>query len=80
LLLFFSQSSFYCVSCALLLLLLLGVSGQSADIWLLDRALRWHFMAPTFINYYCQMMIHIGLPQWQFAFTDVGLTPQATVT
>jgi len=59
---------------------LAGVTGESADIWLLDRALRWHYMAPTFINYYCQMMIHIGLPQWQFAFTDVGLMPQAKVT
>jgi len=57
-----------------------GVNGQSADIWLLDRALRWHYLAPTFVHYYCQMMIHIGLPQWQFAFTDVGLMPQAKVT
>jgi len=57
-----------------------GVTAQSADIWLLDRALRWHYMAPTFVNYYCQMMIHIGLPQWQLAFTDIGLMPQAKVT
>jgi len=57
-----------------------GVTGQSADIWLLDRALRWHYMAPTFVNYYCQMMIHVGLPQWQLTFTDIGLLPQAKVT
>jgi len=57
-----------------------GLTGQSADIWLLDRALRWHYMAPTFVNYYCQMMIHVGLPQWQLTFTDFGLLPQAKVT
>jgi len=66
--------------CFINALLCVGVTGQSADIWLLDRALRWHYMAPTFVNYYRQMMIHIGLPQWQLAFTDVGLMPQAKVT
>jgi len=58
---------------------LIGAIGQSADIWLLDRALRWHYLAPTFVNYYRQMMIHVGLPQWQFAFTDIGLMPQTKV-
>jgi len=60
-------------------LLTAGLVAQVAEIWLLDRALRWHFLSGDFKQYYCQMMIHVGLPQWQLAFTDLGLLPQAKV-
>ncbi|XP_072037495.1 tubulin polyglutamylase complex subunit 2-like [Amphiura filiformis] len=47
------------------------------EVWFLDRALRWHFLAPTFTHYFRLMLMHLGLPQWQYVFTDIGLTPQA---
>ncbi|XP_022109629.1 tubulin polyglutamylase complex subunit 2-like [Acanthaster planci] len=54
-----------------------GTPAQHPEIWLLDRALRWHFLARTFSQYFRMMLTHLGLPQWQHAFTDIGLSPQA---
>jgi len=53
-----------------------GIPAQDPKIWFLDRALRWHFMAESFTHYFRLMLMHIGLPQWQYAFTDIGLSPQ----
>ena len=33
-------------------------------------------MAESFTHYFRLMLMHIGLPQWQYAFTDIGLSPQ----
>ncbi|KAK2154245.1 hypothetical protein LSH36_273g02001 [Paralvinella palmiformis] len=54
-----------------------GIAAQKAEIWFLDRALRWHFLADNFANYYRLMLVHLGLPQWQYIFTDIGISPQA---
>ncbi|XP_071794943.1 tubulin polyglutamylase complex subunit 2-like [Asterias amurensis] len=54
-----------------------GSPAQHPKIWLLDRALRWHYLASTFSQYFRMMLMHLGLPQWQYAYTDIGLTPQA---
>ncbi|XP_038072481.1 tubulin polyglutamylase complex subunit 2-like isoform X1 [Patiria miniata] len=54
-----------------------GSPAQHPEVWLLDRALRWHFLAHTFSQYFRMMLMHLGLPQWQLAYTDVGLSPQA---
>ena len=70
---FFSQIIFFC------LVFFLGNPAQHPKIWLLDRALRWHFLASTFSQYFRMMLMHLGLPQWQYAYTDIGLTPQAKV-
>ncbi|XP_014771609.1 tubulin polyglutamylase complex subunit 2 [Octopus bimaculoides] len=51
-------------------------SGCS-EIWFLDRSLRWHFLVATFTTYYRLMLLHLGLPQWQYIFTDIGLSMQA---
>lgn len=61
------------------LLTLLGRPAEDAEIWFLDTALRWHFLSSTFAQYFRLMMVHLGLPQWQYAFTDVGLSPSARV-
>ncbi|XP_071097084.1 tubulin polyglutamylase complex subunit 2-like isoform X1 [Haliotis cracherodii] len=53
------------------------VSEPTVEIWFLDRALRWHFLAASFLEYYRLMLMHLGLPQWQYAFTDIGLSAQA---
>ncbi|CAG5128826.1 unnamed protein product, partial [Candidula unifasciata] len=46
-------------------------------IWFLDRSLRWHYICDTFLAYYRLMLMHLGLPHWQLAFTDIGLPPYA---
>ena len=54
-------------------------SEQNTDpkIWFLDRAVRWHFLATSFMEYFRLMVMHLGLPQWQYAFTDIGLSPMS---
>ncbi|KAM4706722.1 tubulin polyglutamylase complex subunit 2 [Discoglossus pictus] len=54
-----------------------GVTMMGPEIWFLDRALYWHFLAHNFTSYYRLMICHLGLPQWQYAFTSYGLSPQA---
>lgn len=54
-----------------------GIPAQNADVWFLDRSLRWHFLAESFLFYYRMMLVHLGLPQWQYAFTDIGLSYSA---
>lgn len=56
-----------------------GVVSSCAEIWFLDRALYWHFLTDTFTGYYRLMLIHLGLPQWQYALTKYGISPQAKV-
>nr|KAF6331232.1 tubulin polyglutamylase complex subunit 2 [Myotis myotis] len=51
--------------------------AQDTEIWFLDRALYWHFLTDTFTAYYRLLLTHLGLPQWQYAFTSYGISPQA---
>lgn len=51
--------------------------AQHSEIWFLDRALYWHFLTDTFTAYYRLLITHLGLPQWQYAFTSYGISPQA---
>lgn len=53
--------------------------AQDTEIWFLDRALYWHFLTDTFTAYYRLLITHLGLPQWQYAFTSYGISPQAKV-
>lgn len=56
-----------------------GVVAQQSEVWFLDRSLRWHFLTSTFTSYYRLMITHLGLPEWQYAFTPYGPSPQAKV-
>jgi len=49
----------------------------SSGVWLLDRAFEWHPLATDFTCYFRIMLVHLGLPLWQFRFTPMGLTPWA---
>lgn len=60
--------------------LFLGCSNMKTEIWFLDRSLRWHFLVPTFTSYYRLMLLYLGLPQWQYIFTDIGLSMQVKVS
>ncbi|XP_005296261.2 tubulin polyglutamylase complex subunit 2 isoform X2 [Chrysemys picta bellii] len=53
------------------------VVTPDTEIWFLDRALYWHFLTETFTAYYRLLITHLGLPQWQYAFTSYGISPQA---
>uniref|UniRef100_A0A5F8GN52 Tubulin polyglutamylase complex subunit 2-like n=1 Tax=Monodelphis domestica TaxID=13616 RepID=A0A5F8GN52_MONDO len=53
--------------------------AKESKIWFLDRALYWHFLTDNFTSYYRLLITHMGLPQWQYAFTNYGVSPQAKV-
>ncbi|XP_062574539.1 tubulin polyglutamylase complex subunit 2-like isoform X4 [Saccostrea cucullata] len=54
-----------------------GGNEPKVEIWFLDRALRWHFLTDSFIAYYRLLLMHLGLPQWQYRLNDKGLSQQA---
>jgi len=54
-----------------------GFTTSRPEIWFLDRSLQWWYLSDNFINYFRMMMIHLGLPNWQYLFTDHGLSPEA---
>ena len=56
------------------------MSTPTPQVWYLDRAYDWHFLAPNFGAYFRMMLVHLGLPQWQLLFTPAGPTPRAKVS
>lgn len=56
-----------------------GLVPPTPQVWYLDRAFEWHFLAPNFTTYFRMMLVHLGLPQWQALFTNFGPTPWAKV-
>lgn len=50
-------------------------STNEPEIWFQDLSCHWHFIAKTFTQYFRLMVVHLGLPNWHYAFTDVGLDP-----
>ncbi len=61
-------------------LIRLDLTPPTPQVWYLDRAYDWHFLAPTFTAYFRMMLVHLGLPQWQALFTPFGPTPWAKVS
>ena len=49
--------------------------GNGPQIWYQDNSERWFFIANTFMDYFRLMVTHLGLPDWQSSYTDVGLDP-----
>ena len=45
------------------------------QIWFQDHSCQWFFIANTFTDYFRLMIMHLGLPNWHYAFTQVGLDP-----
>ncbi len=56
-----------------------GVTDSTPEIWLLDRSLRWTYLASSFQNYFRMLIVHLGLPLWQYRFTQAGLSPETKV-
>ncbi|CAD7939749.1 unnamed protein product [Amoebophrya sp. A120] len=49
--------------------------GNWSGVWFQDVSGAWFFIADGFTSYYRLMMTHLGIPRWQYAYTDVGLDP-----
>ncbi len=47
------------------------------QIWFQDLSCCWFFIANTFTDYFRLMIMHLGLPHWQYVFTNVGMDPQS---
>ena len=55
----------------------LDIVPPTPQVWFLDRAYDWHFIAPNFTTYFRLLLVHLGLPQWQLLHTPIGPTPWA---
>lgn len=51
--------------------------NSETEIWFMDRSLKWFFITSSFCDYYRIMILSVGIPHWQYLFTEVGL-PQHT--
>ena len=56
-----------------------GVTTGQSEIWFLDRSLEWWYLASSFTDYFRMMIVHLGLPLWQYLFTATGLSPETKV-
>lgn len=48
-------------------------SSKKSEVWFLDRSMKWYFISSDFTTYYRLMLMHLGLPHWQYTFTPYGL-------
>jgi hypothetical protein len=46
------------------------------QIWFQDLSCSWFFLANCFTDYFRLMIMHLGIPNWQYAFTKAGPDPQ----
>ncbi|XP_066021529.1 tubulin polyglutamylase complex subunit 2-like [Pocillopora verrucosa] len=53
-----------------------GETTGQPEIWFLDRSLEWWYLASSFTDYFRMMIVHLGLPLWQYLFTTTGLSPE----
>ena len=58
------------------LALLFRGSHTKPSIWFQDLSCNWFYVANSFTDYFRLMIMHLGIPNWQYAFTKVGLDPQ----
>jgi hypothetical protein len=59
-----------------LALIFRGAHHVKPQIWFQDLSCNWFFIANSFTDYFRLMIMHLGIPNWQYAFTKVGLDPQ----
>jgi len=50
-------------------------SKEAPEVWFQDLSGRWNFLSSTFIVYFRMMVAHLGLPNWQYRFTEYGMDP-----
>eukprot|EP00039_Didymoeca_costata_P008065 m.107512 g.107512 ORF g.107512 m.107512 type:complete len:251 (-) comp13932_c0_seq15:775-1527(-) len=50
---------------------------SKGTIWFSDNSGDWHFIAPSLSQYFVLMVLHLGLPEWQYLLTGLGVSPGA---
>lgn len=50
---------------------------DSPQVWFQDLSRCWFFVAETFADYLRLLVVHLGLPRWQYVYSEVGLDPAA---
>lgn len=49
--------------------------NDNPQIWFQDLSCKWYFLCKTFSDYFRLLVMHLGLPNWHYSFTEVGLDP-----
>ena len=44
-------------------------SYNKPQLWFQDLSCKWYFIANCFTDYFRLMIMHLGIPCWQYAFT-----------
>eukprot|EP00294_Goniomonas_avonlea_P016359 CAMPEP_0114550366 /NCGR_PEP_ID=MMETSP0114-20121206/6037_1 /TAXON_ID=31324 /ORGANISM="Goniomonas sp, Strain m" /LENGTH=340 /DNA_ID=CAMNT_0001735139 /DNA_START=40 /DNA_END=1062 /DNA_ORIENTATION=+ len=42
-------------------------------VWFQDLSCKWNFVADSFTDYFRLVIMHLGLPHWQYAYTEIGM-------
>ena len=59
--------------------LLYADGPQRPQVWFQDLSGCWHFIAKSFTDYFRLMVMHLGIPNWHYIFTEIGLDKQTEV-
>lgn len=51
------------------LALIFKSASSKPQIWFQDLSCQWFFIANTFTDYFRLMIMHLGIPNWHYAFT-----------
>jgi len=46
-------------------------SNPEPQVWFQDLGCRWSYVAPTFTEYFRLLAMYRGVPNWQYAFTEL---------
>ena len=50
-------------------------SKEIPEVWFQDLSGKWNFLSSSFLVYFRMMVAHLGLPNWQYRFTEYGMDP-----
>eukprot|EP00941_MAST-03F_sp_MAST-3F-sp1_P003319 g3319.t1 len=50
---------------------------QEPQVWFQDFGCTWYPIAFDFTSFFRVLLTHVGVPGWQYAFTEIGLDPIA---
>lgn len=42
------------------------------QVWFQDLSCKWYFLCKTFSDYFRLLVMHLGLPNWHYSFTEVS--------
>jgi len=50
------------------------------QVWFQDLGRKWFFVSKCFIDYFRLLVMHLGLPNWHYAFTEVRWVIQKSMS